>query len=293
MKSTFAVTLALLSFHLFAQDDLMKELEKSQKPEVNYVTSTFKGSHLINGQTVETRGKGTLEFIFSHRFGNLNTGLYNFYGLDVALVRLGLEYGITDRLGVSIGRSSADKTVDGFIRYKLLRQSSGAANMPVTVTAYGNAAVKTSPQTADAPYPITMTDRMAYTAQLLIARKFNSQLSLQLMPTIVHKNTVDKSIETNDQVALGMGGRFKVTRSVALTAEYYYRFDVMSTNPYYNAMGVGVDIETGGHVFQILLTNTQGMTERAFVTETTGNIAKGDLRLGFNISRAFQMKKQK
>jgi hypothetical protein len=284
--------LVLCSFHLFAQEDLMKELQKSEKPETDYATSTFKGTRLVNGQTVETKGKGALEFIFAHRFGAINTGIYNFYGLDNAHVRIGLEYGVTDRLGVSIGRSSEDKTIDGFLRYKILRQSTGVENIPVTITAYGNAACKTSPAKADATYPITLTDRMAYTGQLLIARKFSSQFSMQLMPSVVHKNTVDKSIEKNDQVLLGLGTRTRVTRSMSLTAEYYYRFDVMGTNPYYNAAGLGMEFETGGHVFQLVLSNTQGINERALLTEATGNIGKGAIHLGFNVTRTFQLKKQ-
>jgi len=293
MKLIRILILVLCSFHLFAQEDLMKELQKSEKPETDYATSTFKGTRLVNGQTVETKGKGALEFIFAHRFGAINTGIYNFYGLDNAHVRIGLEYGLTDRLGVSIGRSSEDKTIDGFLRYKVLRQSTGVVNIPVTITAYGNAACKTSPAKADATYPITLTDRMAYTGQLLIARKFSSQFSMQLMPTVVHKNTVDKSIEKNDQVLLGLGTRTKVTRSMSLTAEYYYRFDVMDTNPYYNAAGLGMEFETGGHVFQLVLSNTQGINERALLTEATGNIGKGAIHLGFNVTRTFQLKKQK
>lgn len=293
MKLIRILILVLCSFHLFAQEDLMKELQKSEKPETDYATSTFKGTRLVNGQTVETKGKGALEFIFAHRFGAINTGIYNFYGLDNAHVRIGLEYGLTDRLGVSIGRSSEDKTIDGFLRYKVLRQSTGVVNIPVTVTAYGNAACKTSPAKADATYPITLTDRMAYTGQLLIARKFSSQFSMQLMPTVVHKNTVDKSIEKNDQVLLGLGTRTKVTRSMSLTAEYYYRFDVMDTNPYYNAAGLGMEFETGGHVFQLVISNTQGINERALLTEATGNIGKGAIHLGFNVTRTFQLKKQK
>lgn len=284
--------MVLCSFCAYAQDDLMKELEKSEKPQTTYVTSTFKGTRLVNGQTVETKGKGALEFIFAHRFGAVNEGVYNLFGLDNAHVRLGLEYGLTDRLGVSIGRSSLDKTMDGFVRYKVLRQSTGVVNMPVTITAFGSAALRTSPQASAVDYPISTSDRMAYTGQLLIARKFSSRLSLQLMPTIVHKNQVDQSIEKNDQFALGMGGRLKVTKSVALTTEYYYRFNVMDTNPYYNSVGFGIDIETGGHVFQLVMTNTQGLNERAFITESTGKISNGGVHLGFNVTRTFQLKKQ-
>lgn len=272
-----------------SQEDLLKELQQSEVKETEYISSTFKGSRLINGQTIETRHKGELEFIFAHRFGPMNGGLYELYGLDQAYVRIGLEYGLTDRLGVGIGRNSVDKTVDGFLRYKALRQSK--AGMPISVTAFGIMAVKTSPKDEDAGYDITFQDRTSYTAQLLIARKFTPALSLQLMPSFVHKNTVDQSIEDNDQIALGVGGRIKVSRSVALTTEYYYRFNVHDNNPYYNSIGLGVDIETGGHVFQIVITNSRGLTERAFITETTGEFFDGDIHLGFNVTRIFQLKR--
>ena len=165
--------------------------------------------------------------------------------------------------------------------------------MPVTVTAFGIAGVKTSPQTQDATYDIQFQDRLSYVGQLLIARKVNTILSLQMMPSFVHKNTVDKTIEKNDQVALGFGGRLKVSRSIALTTEYYYRFDVPNGNPYHNPLGFGIDIETGGHVFQLVMTNSRGLTERAYLTETSGDFFAGDIHLGFNITRTFQLKKQK
>jgi len=272
-----------------SQEDLLKELQQSEVKEKEYVSSTFKGSRLINGQTIETRYKGELEFIFAHRFGPMNGGLYELYGLDQAYVRIGLEYGLSDRLGVGIGRNSVDKTVDGFLRFKALRQSK--AGMPISLTAFGIMAVKTSPKDENAGYDITFQDRTSYTAQLLIARKFTPALSLQLMPSYVHKNTVDQSIEDNDQIALGVGGRIKVSRSVALTTEYYYRFNVHDNNPYYNSIGFGVDIETGGHVFQIVITNSRGLTERAFITETTGEFFDGDIHLGFNVTRIFQLKR--
>ncbi len=293
MKRNSSIFFFILLPFMGSAQDLLSELDKEAKPTTEYTTSTFKGTRLVNGQTVETKGKGALEFIFAHRFGAVNGGVYELFGLDQAYVRLGLEYGLTDRLGVGIGRNSVDKTIDSYLRYKVLRQSSGLVNMPVTVSAFGIAAVKTSPKTQDATYDIQLKDRMSYTAQLLIARKFNSILSLQLMPSFVHKNTVDKTIEKNDQVAMGAGGRLKVSKSIALTTEYYYRFNVPAGNPYYNPLGFGIDIETGGHVFQLVMTNSRGLTERAYLTETSGNFFNGDIHLGFNITRTFQIKKPK
>jgi uncharacterized beta barrel domain-containing protein DUF5777 len=292
MRKILSSLLLILPFVGFAQEDLLNELESKEVEETEYITSTFKGSRLVNGQSVETRHKRELEFIFAHRFGAINGGIYELFGLDEAYVRIGLEYGITDRISVGIGRNSVDKTIDSYLRYKIVRQKVGGG-MPVTITAFGNAAVKTSPKKEDAGYDITMQDRMSYTAQLLIARKFTPAISVQLMPSLVHKNTVDPAIEENDQFALGIGGRVKVSKSVSLTSEYYYRFDVPENNPYYNSLGFGIDIETGGHVFQLVLTNTRGLTERAFITETTGDFFDGDIHLGFNVTRTFQFRARK
>lgn len=286
---TLLIAVFIMTNQALAQDDLMKELESTQTGDTDYAFQTFKGTRIINGHTVETKPKGTLEFIFAHRFGAVNGGLYELFGLDNAYVRYGLDYGITDNLSVSYGRNSVDKTMDGYAKYKLLCQSKGAKNVPITVTALGGIAYKSSPKKENVPAGFKNIDRLAYVGQLLIARKFSPNLSLQLMPTFVHKNAVDQAIEKNDQVALGVGGRFKVTKSVAITSEYYYRLDVMEANPYNNTFGVGVDIETGGHVFQILLTNTRGLTERAFITETEGDFADGDIHLGFNVTRTFQL----
>ncbi|HEX8061331.1 MAG TPA: DUF5777 family beta-barrel protein, partial [Cyclobacteriaceae bacterium] len=281
MKVFITVPLICLSLAALAQDDLLKELEKSQPEETQYIEQTFKGTRLVNGQSVETKGQGELEFIFAHRFGPMSGGLYEFYGLDQAYVRIGLEYGITDRFGVGIGRNSVDKTTDMYGRLKVLRQSTGAKVMPVTVTAFGNVAAKMSPRKQDDPTgTLTFENRLSYTAQLLIARKFTRAISVQLMPTMVHRNRVDKTIENNDQFALGVGGRVKVNRSIALTGEFYHRFNVFDNSPYKDVIGIGVDIETGGHVFQIVLTNTRGLTERAWLTETTGQFFKGDIHLG-------------
>lgn len=286
MRKVLTVGFSFIILCGFAQDDLMAELEKQADPSVIYALQTFKGTRIINGQSVETKGKGELEFIFSHRFGRINSGSYNFWGLDDAFVRLGLEYGITDRLGVGIGRTSLDKTFDGYVRYKVFRQSSGAVNFPFTVTAMGTGYIKTSPRAKDNPQ-IRMADRVAYSVGVLVARKINSNLSLQLTPIFVHRNAVIQAIENNDDLALGFGGRYKITRSVAFSGEYYYRLNAKSNSPNFDSVGFGVDIETGGHVFQLVFTNSAGMFERAFITETAGDFFSGDIHFGFNITRNF------
>lgn len=288
MKYVFTLGLALLSLFAFAQDDLLKELEDSE-PKTNVATiATFSGTRIVNGHSVETRSKNVLEFIITHRFGAINSGAYEAFGLDNSVVRIGLEYGITDRLMVGIGRTSSDKTFDYFAKFKVLRQSE---TMPVTVTAFGSASYLGLKN--EQLNELNTPDKMAYTTQLLIARKLSSRVSLQLSPSYLYRATVNQDTTVNNLISLGMGGRFKITKSFALILEYYLRLNDHSDSPYNDAIGVGLEFETGGHVFQLVFTNTQGMVERQFMAETTGDFFDGDIHFGFNITRAFQLGRKK
>jgi hypothetical protein len=287
-----ALLFMVTSFAAMAQNDLLDELEKDNVTETEHTIATFKGTRIVNGHSIETKPGGTLEFIFSHRFGAVNTGWYEMFGLDQAFVRIGLDYGITDRFSASFGRNSINKTLDWYAKYKILQQQNGQKTVPFTVTGLAGLAFRLEPRrNSDVTPAIETTDRLAYTGQLLIARKFTSALSLQLMPTVVHKNLVNQDFERNTQVALGVGGRIKLTPSMAFTGEYYHNLSRMENSPYYNSLGFGIDIETGGHVFQLVFTNAIGLTERAFITETTDDFFDGDIHFGFNVTRTFQFKK--
>ena len=293
-KILLALILAAVSPALHAQDSsLLKMLDDSMTNHAHrtYVTGTFKATHVINMQTVESSAAGVLTFVIQHRFGQLNSGSYNFFGLDNATLRLGLDYGITDRLDVGIGRSSYLKTFDGFLKYKLLRQTEGAG-MPVSVSVLGEVTNYTQDQTTK-PYLNAMY-RTAYAAQLLIARKVSSKLSLQIAPTYLHYNLVPTVNDKNDVFALGMGGRLRITNRMSINAEYNYlpSNQVVSTKVY-NSFSLGWDIETGGHVFQLVFSNSQSMLETQYLTGTTGNWGNGGIYFGFNISRVFNLKKKR
>lgn len=269
--------------------DLMQQLNRLSGDSLRreLVTATFKGTRVINGHSVETPGAGSLVFLISHRFGALNSGAYNFFGLDQATIRLGLEYGLTDRLAVGVGRSSLEKTFDGFGKYRLLRQSTGPGAVPVSVTLLATAALSSlrldpQPERGDA-------SRLTYAYQALLARKFSSSLSAQLMPTLVHRNYVDRRRDQNNVYALGAALRQKLSKRLALTGEYYYLLPGATAADFRNSLALGFDIETGGHVFQLHFTNSPGMIEKFFIPQTTGNFFQGDIFFGFNISRSFQL----
>lgn len=274
---------------LIAQDDLM-DLMDDPKKATEQVTSTFKGTRIVTGHSVETRGRGTLDLIFMHRFGRLNSGAYNLWGLDDAWIRIGTEYAISNDFTIGIGRSSYEKTYDGFLKYRFLHQAKGVKNIPLTGTALMSMAINTL-KASDPDQEVKFSSRVSYTYQFLLARKFNPKLSLQLIPTLVHHNLVSTSEENNDIFALGFSGRHKVSKRVAITFEYFYQFNNNTVDPNYNPLGLGLEIETGGHVFQLVFANSQAMIEKSYITQTSENFFDGNIHFGFNISRVFQLKK--
>lgn len=282
---------AVFSLPAWSQD-LMDLLEDTGAPETEYAYATFKATRIVNGQSIENPPNGGLIFVISHHFGRVNEGWYEFFGLDQANIRFGFEYGINDWLSVGIGRSSVRKTYDGSVKAKMLRQSKGMRNMPVSLSYFGNTAI-TSLKWSDTSRTNYFTSRMEFVHQLLIARKFGSSLSLQLTPTFIHRNLVETKEDQNDVWAIGAGGRYKITNRVAINAEYFYLLPGKVADDYHNCFSVGIDLETGGHVFQLYVTNSQGLIEEQFIPRTTGDWLNGDIHIGFNINRTFQVKKPK
>ena len=286
--------LLLSSVSSTAQDDLMSLLQEAtaDSTEVNYTSATFKTTRVVNGHSIELPAAGVLQFLIGHRFGRLNSGAYEFFGLDQATMRLGFEYGVMNRLTVGVGRSTFEKTFDGFLKYKILRQSTGARNMPVSLVAFSSIALN-SLKWAEPERQNFFSSRLSYTHQLLVARKINDGLSLQLSPTLVHHNLVQALVDENDIYALGAGFRQKITRSITINGEYFYLLpDQVVSKQVYNSASLGFDIETGGHVFQLHVTNSRAMIEKMFITETTGDLEAGDIHFGFNISRVFTLSRK-
>jgi len=267
----------------------MDLVEKETEAESNYAEQTFKGTRLVNGHSIETRKKGVLDVIIGHRFGRLNSGGYELFGLDDSQARLGVDYGITDRLNAGVGRSSFEKTFDGFLKYKIVRQQNGGGrNVPLSVVALTSVALNTLKSTTPGNEP-SFNSRLTYTYQAILARKFSPSFSFQLSPSWVHRNAVPQSQDPNDVYALGAGGRLKLSKRLSLNAEYYYQFNRPDGSLTQNSFAVGFDVETGGHVFQLHFTNSRAMIEKAFIAETTGDFFDGDIHFGFNISRTFQL----
>lgn len=273
-------------------DKLMEEI-KDNTPgnDREPVIATFKTTRIANGHSIENTKKGVLDFRINHRFGAINEGLKEFFGLDNAVTRIAFDYGLSDILSIGIGRSTHLKEYDGYLKLRILKQNT-AGSMPLSLSYMGSASVISQRLLAPQGYEYLFSYRMAYINQLILARKFSNAISVQLMPTHIHYNFVDFRDEPNDLLAIGIGGRIKLTNRVSFTGEYYPIVGRKLRNTK-NALTLGVDIETGGHVFQLMVSNSTGVTERSVIGQTYDSWSKGQLHFGFNISRVFTIVKPK
>ena len=284
--------LLLMGPFLLAQEDLLSLLGADQEEQIEYTTASFKTNRVINLHSMESTAGGVFDFKISHRFGFLNGGLYELFGLDNASIRIGGDFGVSNRLTIGAGRSSYEKTYDGFVKYKFLRQSTGKRKMPLSGAIVASSAIKT----VNWPNPDRenyFSSRLNYTFQLILGRKFSESLTLQLSPTLVHRNLVKTFQEKNDVFALALAGRIKITSRVALNGEYIYVFPDQLAPGFRNSLSIGFDLETGGHVFQLHFTNSTAMVGHGYITETIGDWRQGGIHFGFNISRVFTVKRSK
>ncbi len=301
--------MALTTTVVAQEEDMLKLLDSTKaKYKSERTIATFKGSKIINVQTTETVKKGTMDFNVTHTFGNIgaqsNGGVHTLYGLDnIADVRIGFDFGITNDITIGVGRSKQKELLDALVKYRILNQTTNN-HIPFSLALYGDMAY--SPQTASVFYsggePDKHNDlhRFSYVGQLIIARKFNWRLSMELLPTFQHRNYIvaninpdNKAEENNDLFSLGAGIRLKITNRFAIIADYYYTFSEYrrnnSANPFYAPLGIGFEIDTGGHIFHVTFTNTAGIIENNYIPNTTDDWLKGGFKFGFNISRVFNL----
>ncbi|HSN08143.1 MAG TPA: DUF5777 family beta-barrel protein [Hanamia sp.] len=275
----------------FAQDstNFMNELiHESEKNKTYYAENTFKYTRVVDGHSIVNLPAHVLDVRISHRFDPINSGLYNFFGLDAAVMRLGFDYGITNNIMIGAGHSVYQKTYDAFLKIKLLRQSTGTVEMPVSLSFVPTVSVNTLKQFDS---KTEFKDRLSYVFQLLVARKFSENFSLQLMPTFIHADKISFAHVDQNIVALGIATTHRISKRLNVNAEYYYRLNDNGSKGH-NVLSFGIDLGTGGHVFQLHFTNSIGMTEKSFIAETMNRWEDGDVLFGFNISRVFQLKKK-
>ncbi len=285
--SLITISLLFSSVVIYSQDDDLLSL-LGEEEHIDYTTASFKTSRVINLHSLENTAPGVMDFKISHRFGTINSGIQNLFGLDNASIRLGFEFGLTPHLMAGFGRSSLEKNFDGFFKLKLLRQSGGKRNMPISVLLFGSTVIKTATFQGN-PDANFFSNRLFYTSQLIIGRKFSEGFTLQLSPSYVHRNLVTTAQERNDIFALGIGLRQKLNKRITINAEYIYVPADQLPAGLNNSLSIGFDIETGGHVFQLQLTNSISMVEKGFIAENTASWSNMGIHFGFNIARVFTL----
>lgn len=284
MRITLTLLVAVCINAAFSQEDLLQLLDETTagQPVTEYTMNTFKAVRIVNSHSVEMPSKKNLQFVIQHRFGRLDEGWRNFFGIDNADMRIGMEYGIFNWWGAGFGRSSVGGTFDFYTRFKMLRQSKGAKKIPFTMVWYSNMGIISKEQ----PDEVDKVHRLSYAHQLLIARKFTRNFSFQIMPTYTHENLAPTANDKNDIFAMGFGARYLVSRSIGLNLEYFQPVTKREDGELYvGSLSFALDIETGGHVFQITLTNSTGMIEQLYLPDNTEYWWDKEIRLGFNINR--------
>lgn len=264
----------------FAQEDLLKDID-TIKTDTEFSQPAFKALQIVTGQSTKLAAKKEWYIIVAHRFGDVSTGFKNFFGLDNASTKLGVIYGISDAISVSLSRETNMKTFEGAVKYRLIRQND---DFPVDIVGYNVMGVNTDLSKDNYSF-LKFNDRLSYLTQALISRRFNDKLSLQLTPSYVHKNLYEPKNEDKNQFLAGLGGRYKISKRVSVNAEYFVNFDNHSF--YKNPLSLGVDIETGGHVFQLLFSNSQINSDIGYLTNASGEWGKGHIFFGFNLYRVF------
>ena len=269
-----------ISVSLHSQEDLLGLIDDN--PKTIPVMATFKATRIVNAQSIEMPNPRILEFVILHRFGSMANGAYDLFGMDEAVIRFDLEYGFSDRLSIGIGRSSLNKTYDIFSKLKIVDQRTGHRSFPISLVLFTKMEIETIMKDMD------MQDRYTYDVQFLLAKKLNRSLSLQLMPTFIHRNLVETHNDHHDLISLGIGGRIKMTRRTSINFDTFFPIGRRGET-YKQGWGIGYDIETGGHVFQLMVTNARGSFESEYIENASGAFEDLNLYLGFNISRAFYL----
>ncbi|KIC62544.1 DUF5777 family beta-barrel protein [Chryseobacterium taiwanense] len=280
MTKTLFFLSMLASSLAFAQEDLLKDIDTIQT-NTEISQPAFKALQVVTGQSTKLATKNEWYIVVAHRFGDVSKGFKDFFGLDDASTKLGVIYGVTDGLSLSLSRETNMKTFEGGAKYKLVKQSE---NFPVDIVGYNVLAVNTDLSKDNYP-DLQFGDRLSYLTQALISRRFSDKFSLQLTPSYVHKNLYEPSIEDKNQFLTGLGGRYKISKRISINAEYFVNFDNHSF--YKNPLSLGMDIETGGHVFQLLFTNSQLNSDIGYLTNAAGDWGKGHIFFGFNLYRVF------
>lgn len=260
------------------------QMERERADPEGPVSEVFWSPTLITQETTAQLEGGNLNSTIMHSFGiATRRPVQNFFGFDnVQNVRLGLDYGLTDCWSVGIGRSSLNNVVDLRTKAALLRQNQ-TNSKPINISLKGSMGMITQENRR----PIS--DDLSAFASALVSRKLSDRISLQVQPMYGYRSSVSAG-DPNDYFAVGLGSEVHLSRRFGVVAEYYPVLSERSdgTN---NAFSLGLNIETGGHVFQLFFTSTQWHLEEYVISTNSEQFWAGDFRFGFNVNRLFTLVK--
>jgi hypothetical protein len=290
MRMKYFLGLMLMIFtsgSLFAQDDLLNQLDNQQPTEKQIAPAAFKGLQICNMQSTKLPAQGEWYVLISHRFGDVTKGLDNFFGLDEAITKIGGIYGVTNWLSIGVTRHRNNKTYELAAKYKFANQIESGS--PVTIVGYNTMDIRSDKFTVFYP-DAKFNNRLAYTTQLLVSRKFSDKFSFEIAPIWVHKNLYDGIEDQKELYLLGSGARYKISKRMSVNLEYAARLNLAEgfTSPYHNPLSLGLDIETGGHVFQMVFSSSQPMNDVTAFSNSSGRWdGTKQLYFGFNMYRVF------
>ena len=283
MKQFLNTTLLIFSLFLYSQEDLLSEIDNGNQ-DAAYEIAIFKGLKVINFESTKLVANKGFSFIVSHRFGTVKDGFQNLFGLDQAVTHLNFVYGISENVNISASRSSNQKIYELGSKIRLVKQRKG--ENPFNIVVYSSVLANTGLDKDNLP-KLEFKHRLSYVAQLLVSRKMNSKLSFILSPTFFHDNYISDDYQNNSQYGIGFGGRYKIGKRWSLNTEYGVHLNRSNNSLYNNPFSIGVDLETGGHVFQLHFTNSQAMNTNGVFGTSTGDWTEGDVYFGFNLARSF------
>ena len=282
IKTTIIFLIVLFSNSIFSQTKLLDEIDYDNE-EYKVFLSAFKAHKIINGQSTKQSSKDEFYLYVAHRFGSLNGGIKTLFGLDIANTKIELLYGLTENLQVGVSRESLKKIYTLNFKYKLTDQGS---KFPVNSSLYTSYNYNSSLD-GDIYPTLTESDKNLFLVQLLLSTRISDELSIQLSPSYAKKGFTETIFEEENNLIIGLGSSFRVTNKVALNIEYFANLDRPGISPYNNVLSFGIDIETGGHVFQLLFSNTQSSDDVSVLTDADGSWKDGEIYFGFNILRVF------
>jgi len=279
----FTFLFLLVTKNTLAQDNLLKELDSMVKPSKT-VNNTFEALKIVNLESTKLVGRGDFYFVIAHRFGSVKNGLTDFFGLDKATIRFSFFIALSNKFNLGLSRSEFRKTYEISIKYKIVQQEK--EGFPFNIVGFNSIGFNTEISKKNFP-KLAFKDRLTYFNELLISRRINKNLSLEIAPALIKENFVFNDNQDNSQFVLAFGGSHKLNKSLSLNFDYAHNFNRTSHSGFRDPLSLGLDIQVGGHVFQLVFSNSQQLTDANYITNATGNWGDADIFFGFNLLRVF------